>query len=242
MFYLWAFPFVFGGISRLKQFRYELMKKSLFLVLSLITMGMTFNGCNTAITAPKKVSKQEEILRKKYDDPFEKSTDYVSKPVIPQYSYKGEEKYMNELLDVMYTEVGKYLTGNDVFFPIFKIVKVDEEDAADIKIYGIGNYLTYRVFEDTLIHEEGNDCVGCVHFKKEGDKLTFVEYEMAHDGKDFEPSLKEICHNDKKLFKEMMSAFDKMNETRTEIISEYVKENHLEIKHYTYGSDTFDIR
>lgn len=162
-----------------------------------------------------------------------------------KFEYNGTDKYLKAITDEM-VKVGNEHFGKQgaVEIPSPLIVKTDDSDKNDIKVYGdftIDGYIMNGTIFDM---KNGGSFPGCYHLKDENGNVTFVKSEIAEDGSDNYSSLVKICGGDENLTKEIFAAKDKdKDETRVKFAKMYAKEHNLRlsgIKDYGWPVILFD--
>ena len=146
------------------------------------------------------------------------------------------------LYQYLIDELGENYETSDVTIPCPIIIKMDESDKEDIKIWGNFWIYNYKLNGDTLETESGGSYPGCIHMKDTGEGYEVVDFEQVPDGSDSIPTAK-------KIFGKYYNDYVKSNEdtnaneaTRAQIIANYVFANNLEIKAYKdYGWDPVEL-
>lgn len=162
-----------------------------------------------------------------------------------KFEYDGTDKYLKAITDEM-VKVGNEYFGKQgaVEIPSPLIVKTDDSDKNDIKVYGDFTIYGYTMNGTIFDMKNGGSFPGCYHLKDEDGNVTFVKSEIAEDGSDNYSSLVKICGGDESLAKEIFAAKDKdKDETRVKFAKMYAKEHNLRlsgIKDYGWPVILFD--
>ena len=229
------------------------MKKSL---LFLVSVAMMLGACGNVEkveetkatttetkaaveTTKAEVKKEEKKSVNHYTEREFSWTDDV------KFEYDGTDKYLKAITDEM-VKVGDEFFGKQgaVEIPSPLIVKTDESDKNDIKVYG--DFTIYGYIMDGTIfdNKNGGSFPGCYHLKEENGNVAFVKKEIAEDGSNNYSSLVKICGNDENLAKEILAAKDKdQDKTRVEYAKMYAKKNNFRlsgIKDYGWPVILFD--
>ena len=147
------------------------------------------------------------------------------------FSYTGDDAYLKAITDEM-VSAGKEHFGNQgaVEIPTPYIIKIDDSNKSDIKVYG--NFYIYGYNMDGTIFncKNGGSFPGCYHLKEKDGKVSFVSKEIAEDGSNNYSSLLKICGNDEELVKKIFAAVDNDKEkTRVEFVKMYANANKLRV-------------
>ncbi len=161
------------------------------------------------------------------------STETASEKIdLPAYEYPGPEEFYWVLYDYLIKELGKDYEPSDVGIPCPIIIAEDESDKNDIKIWGNFWYYTYELNGDTLETKAGGSYPGLIHVKYTDEGYEVTGMEVVGDGSDFDPTSKEIFGDHYNEFI-MSNANSEGNEqTRAQIIANYVAANDLPITQY----------
>ncbi len=159
---------------------------------------------------------------------------------LPAYEYPGPELFYTVVYRYMVDELAKNYPEADVSIPCPVIVAEDESNKEDILIYGDFWIFNYDLNGDILENTSGGAYPGVMHLKTldtaEGYEVTALD--VVADGSDYTESAK-------KIFGKYYDEFSKINaddklreETRAQIIANYVAANELPITAYQdYGWD-----
>ncbi len=166
----------------------------------------------------------------------------VNSDKIPAYEYPGPELFYSVLYKYMTDELGKGYPKSDVCIPCPIIVKVDESDKDDIRVYGDFWVFNYDLSGDTLENTSGGSYPGCIHVKLTDEGYEVVSMDVTEDGSGYSESAK-------KIFGEYYDDFSKLNsdekereKIRAQIIANYVYDNNLDIKAYKdFGWDPVSL-
>ena len=162
-----------------------------------------------------------------------------------KFVYTGNEKYLKEVTEAILTEVGSnYDTENVVQIPTPYIVKIDDEDIKDIKVYG--DFFLYGYTMDGMIFDfvNGGSYPGCIHLRSDFGNISFVSFDIAEDGSNYDESLLKICGGDESLVKDINNErHNDGDNLRIEYVKMYAKDNDLlvsGIKDYGWPVILFD--
>ena len=148
------------------------------------------------------------------------------------FRYVGNDKYLNEITsDMLKNAKENYDTNGVVIIPTPYIVKVDDSNKDDIKVYGDFWVFGYEMFGTIFYMKNGGSYPGCYHLKDENGNIMVLSREIAEDGSRFMPSLLKICGNDEKLADEVshISNGDDREDKRIEFAKMYANENNLRL-------------
>ncbi len=147
------------------------------------------------------------------------------------FSYAGDDKILKTVTEAMLIDADeKFATEGIVEIPTPYIVKIDDSDKNDIKVFGDFQVYGYALRGTIFYMENYGSMPGCYHLKEdESGVVSFASKEIAEDGSGFEPSLKKICGNDQKLYDDILKRDSNDSALRFEYIDMYAKANGLRI-------------
>lgn len=162
-----------------------------------------------------------------------------------KFVYTDDEKYLKEVTEAMLIEFAPLFDQeNNVEIPTPYIVKIDDEDIKDIKIYG--DFYIYGYNMNGMIFDcvNGGSFPGCIHLRSDFGKISYVFSEIAEDGANNDESLLKICGGDESLKKDIDNErYDDGDNLRIRYVKMYAKENNLllsGIKDYGWPVILFD--
>lgn len=161
---------------------------------------------------------------------------------LPAYEYPGPELFYSVLYEYLIDNFAKDYPQAQVSIPCPVIIKEDESDQSDIRVYGNFWIFNYDLNGDILENTSGGSYPGCIHVKKTDAGYEVVSMDVVEDGSGFTDSAK-------KIFKEHYDAFMKdgedeklREEIRAQIIANYVAANNLDITAYKdFGWDPVSL-
>ena len=157
---------------------------------------------------------------------------------LPPYEYPGPEQFYYVVYKYVIDEFGKGYEKSDVSIPCILEAYVDESNKDDILFYGDFWVFNYDLEGDTLMNKSGGSYPGVMHLKNTEDGYAVTKVDVVEDGSRWDKSAKEIFG---KHYDECMKLIsdDKLREqTRAQIIANYVAANNLSITQYKdYGWD-----
>ncbi len=164
----------------------------------------------------------------------------ASSASLPAYEYPGPEAFYYDLYKFVMDQFAGDYEEAEVCIPCVQIVAEEMDDPEDSRVYGIFSIWNYNLNGDILECVSGGVYPGVIHVKKDmetGD-YEFTKAEIVEDGTDYAESAKKIFGDHYNDF-EKLSADDKAGEqTRAQIIANYVAANNLKITAYQdYGWD-----
>ena len=157
---------------------------------------------------------------------------------LPAYDYPGPELFYSVLYNYMTEELGKNYEKSQVSIPCPVIIKEDESDKSDIRVYGNFWIFNYDLNGDVLENTSGGSYPGCIHIKSTDEGYEVTSMDVVEDGSDFTPSAKKIFGKYYDLFMKDGEDETLREKTRAQIIANYVAANGLNITAYQdYGWD-----
>jgi len=215
------------------------MRRGLLLTASL-AIAVFMAGCGTRTSQPA-----EETTQTVIQETTAETTQTNTKGVLPQYVYPEGNSPTAAVADYMLTEFSKNYESTDVSLPSITIIEDEDNDPADVKIWGIFELDNYNLKGDTLETQSGGVYAGLMHITTdESGKYTVTSVDLVEDGSDFDSSAKEIFGKYYDEFMEEYSDDAERAETRKDFIEDYVEANQLPIKQFKdYGWDpvTLDL-
>ena len=160
--------------------------------------------------------------------------------VMPAYKYSGDDKYMNSMLEKLMEVKGSRIRQADVTIPDIVVVKIDDSDPQDIKIWNYARVFSFRKEDRNLVAVDGSEVLGLFHMKETVNGFEVISWEKNKNGDDAAvlKSVRKICDNDENLTADMIVAYRKSDMYHTAIMRMYVEENHLDIDSYTIKGKT----
>ena len=164
----------------------------------------------------------------------------ASSASLPAYEYPGPEAFYYDMYKFIIDEFSGDYEKAEVCIPCVQIVAEEMEDPEDNRVYGIFSVFNYNLNGDILECVSGGVYPGVIHVKQnmENGDYVFTKAEIVEDGTNYTESAKKIFGDHYDDF-EKLSADDKAGEeTRAQIIANYVAANDLKISAYQdYGWD-----
>lgn len=149
---------------------------------------------------------------------------------LPAYEYPGPELFYSVLYKYMIDEFAGDYPEAQVSIPCPVIVKEDESDKSDIRVYGNFWIFNYDLNGDTLECTSGGSYPGCIHVKSTEEGYEVTSMDVIEDGTGFTESAKKIFGDNYELFMKEGEDEKVREEIRTQIVANYVAANNLEIK------------
>lgn len=159
---------------------------------------------------------------------------------LPDYEYPGPEAFYTVLYKYLIDTYSPDYPEAQVCIPCPVIVAEDESDKDDIRVYGDFWIFNYDLNGDVLENTSGGAYPGCIHLKSvdtaEGYEVTSME--VVEDGSGYTESAKKIFGKHYDDFAKINSDDKSREETRAQIIANYVAANDLKITAFQdYGWD-----
>ena len=168
----------------------------------------------------------------------EEETDTVYE--YPAYSHETDNPYYLPACQFNMEEYGSHFETFDVMIPFVDILRVDDSDPEDIKIWGNYKIFNYAIRGTTMFTMNGGNFPGLIHMKKDGDSLVGVSMDEVESGSNNAESIEKIFGVDE----ELLEAFRKSTEDEAEeelvlnTFRWYQEDSGLDIEAYEdYGWD-----
>ena len=147
------------------------------------------------------------------------------------FSYTGSDAYLKAITDEMVNSAKESFGGQGaVEIPTPYVVKIDDSDKNDIKVYGDFYIYGYDMNGTIFNCKNSGSFPGCYHLQDKDGKVSFVSKEIAEDGSNNYSSLLKICGNDEELVKKIFGIVDSDKEkTRVEYVKMYADANKLRV-------------
>ena len=154
--------------------------------------------------------------------------------VLPAYKYSGDDVMMNAMLDILMEEKGNKIKQSDVTIPDIVVVKVDDSDPQDIKVWNYARAFSFKKKGTVLAALDGVEVLGLMHLKETVNGFEVTSWEKAAYGDDEKvmKSLRKICNDNWNLTYDMVNAYKNSDVYHTAIIRMYVEGNQLDIDRY----------
>ncbi|MBR6316150.1 MAG: hypothetical protein IKR58_04020 [Lachnospiraceae bacterium] len=167
----------------------------------------------------------------------------TAKASLPAYEYPGPELFYGILYKYMIDELAGNYPEADVAIPCPVILEMDESNKDDILVYGDFQIYLYNQNGDNLECSAGGSYPGVIHMKSDDEAGYVVTgMDIVEDGSNYTESAKKIFGSHYDAFEKMNSDDKLREETRAQIIANYVAANQLSIKTYQdYGWDPVQL-
>jgi len=162
---------------------------------------------------------------------------------LPDYEYKGNVPLLKAICSYMTRDKtqGDYPEGNP-WIPAPVILKVDDSDPSDIRVWGNFWGLRYTRDGKTLIELGGGEAPGLMHLSQTSpSEYEVTEFETVGDGTLYYEDLKKLCEgveeDEQESLLDLFMASNGANEdparyTIKTFLEQYVEWNGLEIENY----------
>ncbi len=212
-------------------------KRKLIVSTVVASMLLSFAACGSAkLDVPAEDS--EPITTVAVEDEQAPKAATAEKTELPAYEYPGPEEFYSVLYRYIIDELGKNYEKADVSIPCPIILKEDESNDDDIRVYGNFEIYNYELKGDTLEMVSGGSYPGCIHLKKTDAGYEVTGMDEVLDGSDHIPTAKKIFGDLYDKYMETMEDNEYRENIRAQVIANYVAANNLPIKAYQdYGWD-----
>lgn len=212
--------------------------KKILLILSTLLLAGSIISCGqktTTAEAANETKVEETTVSQKAENEVKESVNHMTErefrfdPKI-KFVYTGDDDYIKAITDDMVL-LSEDLFGDQgaVEIPSPRIVKIDDSDKKDVKIFGDFWIYGYQMYGTIFNTKNGGSNPGCYHLKDEDGKITVISKEFAEDGSNNWSSLVKICGGDEDLAKMILNKLSPTEDEqlRLEYASMYAKANNL---------------
>lgn len=158
--------------------------------------------------------------------------EYPSVP-LPEYHYYGPEDWADygEAISAFMLEnsFGEEAADLSVCTPV--VLKVDDSDPSDVKVWGEYWLDQFQLQKTTLFHTAGGSFGGVAHLDATGAAPMLISMDPVEDGTDNGPSIERLF-GPEGLTEAYSEAVDNINEYRAKALSYYINENGLYITQF----------
>lgn len=156
---------------------------------------------------------------------------------LPEYHYYGPEDWAD-----YGDSISQFLIENtfgeseaDLQICVPTVVKVDDSNPGDVKVWGEYMVYAYQLVNTTLQGTSGGSYGGVAHIDATGESLLVTGIDFLEDGSDFDPSFKKLFDT-KELQDAYLEACDNRDQYQAQALSYYINQNGLYITQYQqYG-------
>ena len=157
---------------------------------------------------------------------------------LPEFRYTNDAPYMNTILDYVKKTDGQYYDAGDVMIPNYIVLKADESDPQDVKVWGNFWTMNYDLQGDNLFTKNGGEVSGLIHLRKTPAGYEVTGFDKVGDGSSYTPDMNRIFGVDQALMNAFRNLDAVKEQNRADTIRKYVMQNGLNIRTYQdYGWD-----
>ena len=147
-----------------------------------------------------------------------------------------ETNYFPAIDRYLTDSIGSQYAKGEHCVPIHSIVRVDECDAEDIKVWGDFWVFNYNQVGDTLKCVSGGSHPGLMHIRQTEKGFEVTAFDQVEDGSSYLPTAKKIFGDKFDVFKTINSDEKNRERLRAEGLATYAKKNGLAVTLYQdYG-------
>ena len=152
---------------------------------------------------------------------------------LPIYSYHGSEPYMDIVTGNIVSYAVNMLGDSQVYIPAPTIVRIDDSDSMNIKIWGYFDVYGYNLNGTTLETQSSAAVPGCMHLTEKNGSYVMTSWQQVLSEDERESELRAVCDDDEELTDAFHAVQDTDREnSRKEYLKEYISENSLGIDGY----------
>ena len=156
----------------------------------------------------------------------------------PEFNFSKDKPHEQAIWEYFKENIGQYYEKTDISLPIFDLLRVDDSDPEDTKVWGDFWLMNYDLKGTTLLTRSGGNYPGLFHLAKTDDGFKVTEAKFVEDGERNGESVKEIFGVDDELLAAYNAASYDFNDCLLNSVMIYREANGTEIKAYEdYGWD-----
>ncbi len=135
--------------------------------------------------------------------------------------------------NALINQCGSDYSAADYVIPAFSILDIDNETDGDVMVWGDFWRFAYRLEGETLVSVAGEDVSGCMHLQKQDGAYQCIGIEMPTVGSTKEQTGKTIFGDGYKPLMHLRENYGRQEETRAQIIADYVSAYRVSATKYT---------
>ncbi len=161
---------------------------------------------------------------------------------LPEFEYTGDDPYYDSVWQFLKVVNLANFAPAQVMIPEFVILREDDSDPEDIKVWGHFWLMNYDLEGSTLVSQSGGDYPGLYHLLPVEDGYQVFTVDEVEDGSAYTESVNRIFGVDQALVDEFFNPPTDGQDFRKEIIRMYAEDTGLDIKAYQdYGWDPVPV-
>lgn len=215
------------------------VRGSVYVVLS--------NDLNITYERARMASGISSSMADYFDPAYAKVVDWQhydkQNPDMVPFTYNGEDPIMRAICNYMIAaDYSTNTVHGDIQVPAPIILKVDDSDSSDIKVWGNFWSHTYKVEGQTLVSNGGGEWPCLMHLAKHEDQYIITRIDRVGDGSYYTDDLKEICKGQPGLYEQFKNTTGtdrtEREKIRQEFLRSYISYYAMDINSYQdYGWD-----
>ena len=156
----------------------------------------------------------------------------------PAYSHSSVNPYYAPVCGYLLENFGPLFEPEDITLPIVILLREDDSDPDDIKVWGRFAVMNYALRGTTLLTRSGGDFSGLIHLEKDGEGYKAVAMDRLEDGSDNDASVKRIFGVDEELLAGYRESYADRMDATAEAVRWYSEDTGIDIQAYEdYGWD-----
>ena len=196
-------------------------------------MIFTMAGCANKISAEETEEAAEAIVPEENTETF-----YV----YPAYSHETDDPYYGAVCRIAMEEFGSNFEPEDIMLPVPNILREDDSDPEDIKIWGYYEIFNYALRGTTLMTQSYGAYPGLIHLKEENGSYALASLDMVKDGNLYDESAKEIFGVDDELLSAFQNIGEEKDKNLLDTINWYKEDTGIDIEAYEdFGWDPVSV-
>lgn len=161
----------------------------------------------------------------------------------PVFYHETEDPYYAPICSYLMENCGSNYEPEDIQIPVVQVLRVDDSNPEDIKVWGNFEIMNYDLRGTTLMTRSGGTYPGLIHLKADGDAVEAVSMDQVKDGSDYDASVDEIFGVDEELLDAFWGMRDEdTQDALTDAIRWYSEDTGIDIRAFEdYGWDPVAI-
>ncbi|MCR5303327.1 MAG: hypothetical protein K6E33_02090 [Lachnospiraceae bacterium] len=149
---------------------------------------------------------------------------------MPAYSYSGDDP-VEQAITEYFSGSGMYEVSGNSIDVVSPVIFKTEEKGDETLIWGTFWNVILKKQGKVLYNVAGGENSGVLHLVKKSSGYSVKSFDRVQDGSDYDPSWKEMCGDDEKVYSALYSdeTRQKIDEKTVEMIRQYTAVNDIQV-------------